>query len=259
MRPLFALALGVLLAASVFAQNRHNPAPVVTGGFPNVVYPGGTSATVPGLTRVTPNVVYPGGGGPHLYVPFASVSSNGYGALRNNGNGGGHVHGREGRGSGAVAIPYAYPVYVGGYYGDGLYDASAAPQAAQPAQQQGNVTVIYPPQPAPVIINQYGEAAAPPDAGQQPSSLYAPPAPPSDDTTADNAAPAAATEPTPYLLAFKDHTVYSAVAYWVDGDTLHYFTSGNTHNQVSLSLVDRDLTERLNKESGLTVKLPAPK
>jgi len=49
------------------------------------------------------------------------------------------------------------------------------------------------------------------------------------------------------------------VAYWVDGDTLHYFTSGNTHNQVSLSLIDRDLTQRLNKESGLEVNLPAAK
>ena len=64
---------------------------------------------------------------------------------------------------------------------------------------------------------------------------------------------------THYLLAFKDHSIYSAVAYWVDGDTLHYFTSGNTHNQVSVSLVDRDLTKRLNEGSGLEVKLPAPK
>jgi hypothetical protein len=45
----------------------------------------------------------------------------------------------------------------------------------------------------------------------------------------------------------------------VDGDTLHYFTSGSTHNQVSLSLVDRDLTKRLNEESGLQLNLPAPK
>jgi hypothetical protein len=45
----------------------------------------------------------------------------------------------------------------------------------------------------------------------------------------------------------------------VDGDTLHYFTSGNTHNQASVSLVDRDLTERLNKESGVEVRLPPVK
>ena len=64
-------------------------------------------------------------------------------------------------------------------------------------------------------------------------------------------------EPVHYLIAFKDHTIYSAVAYWVQGDTLHYFTDGNTHNQVSLALVDRDLTAKLNKDSGVEVKLPA--
>jgi len=32
---------------------------------------------------------------------------------------------------------------------------------------------------------------------------------------------------------------------------------GNTHNQASVSLVDRrELAERLNKESGLEVKIP---
>jgi hypothetical protein len=66
-------------------------------------------------------------------------------------------------------------------------------------------------------------------------------------------------EATHYLLAFKDHSIYSAVAYWVEGDTLHYFTSGNTHNQVSVALIDRDLTKRLNEASGLEVKLPPAK
>jgi endonuclease YncB( thermonuclease family) len=64
---------------------------------------------------------------------------------------------------------------------------------------------------------------------------------------------------THYLIAFKDHSIYSAVAYWVDGDTLHYFTTGSTHNQVSLSLVDRDLTRQLNAQSGLQLNLPASK
>jgi hypothetical protein len=45
----------------------------------------------------------------------------------------------------------------------------------------------------------------------------------------------------------------------VDGDTIHYFTTGNKHNQASLSLVDRDLTDRLNKETGYEVKLPPEK
>jgi endonuclease YncB( thermonuclease family) len=70
------------------------------------------------------------------------------------------------------------------------------------------------------------------------------------------AGPPATPEPETYLIAFKDRTIYSAVAFWVDGDTLHYFTSGNMHNQASLSLVDKELTQRLNKELGIDLRLP---
>ena len=143
-------------------------------------------------------------------------------------------------------VPYAYPVYVGG----GGYDNSYAQPPAQ--QQQPNVTVVYPPQAPPVIVNQFSPGAEPRDiaAGDNPEpvSVYQP---------ADQADQQTATDH--YLIALKDHTIYSAVAYWVDGDTLHYFTSGNVHNQASLSLVDRELTSRLNRESGAEVKLPAEK
>jgi hypothetical protein len=62
-----------------------------------------------------------------------------------------------------------------------------------------------------------------------------------------------------YLLAFKDHTVYTAIAYWFEGDTLHYFTTGSTHNQASVSLLDRELTLRLNKELGIDFHMPEAK
>jgi len=147
---------------------------------------------------------------------------------------------------------YPYPVYVGGYgYGAGYYDSSYTGQPAPgygPDQQQPNVVVVYPPQQPPVIINQYG--GDPQMATRvQPQNLIYPPAPTqaqSDD----------APDTAHYLIAFKDHSIYSAVAYWVDGDTLHYFTTPTTHNQASVGLVDRDLTDRLNKESGVEVKLP---
>lgn len=153
------------------------------------------------------------------------------------------------------ASPVYVPVYIGGYgygygydpgYGYGYdYDGTAAPpQQPSPA--------VYPPQPAPVIINNFGSGSPPPQTAN-PVTIY-PPAQ-SGDQPDDTQPP----EPTHYLIALKDHTVYSAIAYWVDGDTLHYFTSGNTHNQVSVSLVDRDLTKRLNEESGLEVKLPPAK
>ncbi|HJT87428.1 MAG TPA: hypothetical protein VJ732_06215 [Bryobacteraceae bacterium] len=188
---------------------------------------------MPGVQRNFGNIVFPGGEGP---------------AARVNG----HGRGRSPAGTG-VLVPYAYPVYVGSGVNDSYVGAPEA--AAPPPPQQPNVVVVYaPPQQTanPVIINvnpKTGEATVEP----APQAYMAPmpqPAPVQQYTAPE--------EETPnYLIALKDHTIYSALAYWVDKDTLHYFTAGNVHNQVSLSLVDRPLTDRLNKESGHEVKLPA--
>lgn len=135
---------------------------------------------------------------------------------------------------GATPYVYAYPIYVPSYDPSSV----APPDSGAPAQSSPNVIVIYPPQAAPV---------APVETARPHMQVYQQDASqPAQDTPASDR----------YLFAFKDHSIYSAVAYWVDGDTLHYFTNGNTHNQASLSLLDRDLTERLNKESGMELKLP---
>jgi hypothetical protein len=221
MRTLGAISLPLFLAAGLSAQ--HGGQPVLRGTGGSVVYPAGTSA-MPGVTRTIPSVVNPGGGGVHLIVPGQN-----------------NRRVPATRGSNVVA----YPVYLGGYY-DSSYIAPQAPSDYQ--QQQPNITIVMPPQqtPAPVIINNYYPGATTDNPNAQPTSEQA----------AEQAA--AASEPSHYLIAYKDHTIYAAVAYWVDGDTLHYFTSGNTHNQVSVSLVDRDLTARLNKDAGVEVKLSAP-
>lgn len=140
------------------------------------------------------------------------------------------------RRGGAIAYPVAVPVYMGGYgYG---YDVVPEPAPAQAQPQQPNVIVVYPPAP------QYS---------------YAPPQSNIVEVPREQMEPREErVEPSHYLLAFKDKSIYSAVAYWVDGDTIHYFTAGNTHNQASVSLIDRSLTRRLN-EGGLEVKLPAEK
>jgi len=205
-------SMALLFTGALFGQY-HFGAPIVTGG--NAVFPAGTSAINPGIQRFSSTAAY------RSTARRAPITT----------------------GTGAVIVPYAYPVYVGSGYSDASY-------APAPAAQQPNVTVIYPPQPAPVIINQFGPGVMPPPAaGMEPVSPYQPAA-----AQADDEAPA-----DHYLIALKDHTIYSVVAYWVDGDTLHYFTAGNVHNQASLSLVDRDLTTRLNKESGMEVTLPAAK
>ncbi len=185
---------------------------------------------------------------------------------------------------------YGYPVYVGsyGYLGSNGYadppaqDAYGQDQPAQdpstmaalPQQPGGpppaNVTVVYPAQTT-VIINQTPDGGTPnvtvlqgPPAGYgpPPSAMRRPPAagpaaaPAETPTGAASSSASYGTQSPNYLIAFKDHTIYSAVAYWVDGDTLHYFTTPTTHNQVSLALVDRDLTARLNHEAGVDLKLP---
>jgi hypothetical protein len=153
---------------------------------------------------------------------------------------------------------YTYPVYVGGGYYDNSYAASAYANQGAPAatgQDQPNVIVVYPQQPPPVIINQYGAGDAPYGARVQPQNIY--PMQPMQPAPAQ--AEESPAEAPHYLIAFKDHSIYSAVAYWVDGDTLHYFTTGSTHNQASVSLIDRELTARLNRDSGVEVKLPPVK
>jgi nucleoid-associated protein YgaU len=129
-----------------------------------------------------------------------------------------------------LAPVYGYSLYTGG-----TYIPSYAPDYSPQTQ-------IYSPQqqyaPQPVIINQY---FAPP-AAQEPVTFYQP---------AAERQTSIAEEPAPvqnkyYLVAFKDHSAYSALAYWIEGETLHYVTTRNTHNQASLDLVDLDFTKQLN-------------
>jgi hypothetical protein len=47
------------------------------------------------------------------------------------------------------------------------------------------------------------------------------------------------------------------VAYWVEDGTLNYITPQGEHNQVSLPLIDRDTTARLNRGSRFQLHLPA--
>lgn len=241
MRSLAGSVFLLVLAAAGWGQPRGrfvNPTPFVQGTFGNVVFPGGTAAN-PGVHRSFGNAVFPGGSGPHLVVPGAITDPTylqrqfrpryprqyvGWGTW-----GGGGVY------------SYAVPVYAGGGFYDNPYVGDSGPALPPPSQQQPNVMIVYPPMQQPAGPPPSGDnvATASPDLTAQPAAEE--PAPP---------------EPQQYLIAFKDHTIYSAVAFWIDGDTLHYFTSGNTHNQVSLSLVDKSLSERLNRESGVDMHLP---
>lgn len=256
MKTLGGLSVVLILSGALFAQNRSgfvNNQGIVRS-FPSVIYPGGTSA-LPGVQRTVGSVLHPGGGTQIAVpgIPFQQGNIYSYGSS-------GLYSGRRSNGgvvnSYAVPVAVPVPVYLGNGYGNGYDDPSAyaqgyaSPAAAgpgAPAQAPPNVIIIYP-----------QGAGAPPPYGMPPAqpAMVAPAA-----QTGDGSGPAAQTGETAthYFIALKDHSIYSAVAYWVDGDTLHYFTTGSTHNEVSLSLVDRDLTKRLNDESGLQLSLPAAK
>jgi hypothetical protein len=60
-----------------------------------------------------------------------------------------------------------------------------------------------------------------------------------------------------FLIALKDGSVYMAVAYWIEDSTLHYITPQGKHNQVSLPLVDRHLSQKLNQGRS-EFRLPDP-
>jgi len=250
MRTLRGFCFVVLGAATLLGQNRSGfvtPGPIVRS-FGSVVQPAGVSG-MGGVQRTTGSVIFPAGstqiGIPGNSPVVPNFSSQRFGVPPGNGinHGGGH------RGGGAI---YSYPVYVPGYFDSSYYSGGTMAPLVQPQQQQPNVTVIYPPQQGtPVILN-----LGSPDSSAYNIRMNDRPVPGVYEP-APAAAPQEAPDASHYLLAFKDHSIYSAVAYWVDGDTLHYFTSGNVHNQASLTLVDRELTERLNRESGHEVKLPA--
>jgi hypothetical protein len=230
MRTLTGIGLSLVFAGGLFAQAKGGSAPFVAGAPGNAVFPAGTSANNPFITRVPSNVVYPGGGGPHLVVPGTTPR-----VPRTN-----------------VTTPYygGYSIYVPDYYDASTYGTvpGAAGAVPQQGQQAPNVVVIYPPGSSPMM------APPPPETAHPSMQVYGPDTAPQPATSSDED-----TQTSRYLLAFKDHSIYSVVAYWVDGDTIHYFTSGNNHKQAPLSSIDRVLTDRLNTESGSDFKLPPAK
>jgi len=160
-------------------------------------------------------------------------------------------HQRGGRG----IYPIAVPVYVSPW-GYGGYGYGPDPSA---------VTVVSAPQPAPtVVINQnwlperanpvmrdYTNEQLPEPAGDTIRSYQAP-IPSNPDPPSRTVAEA---KPTIYLIALREGVVYSAFAYWVEGTTLHYITTKHAHNQVSVDLVDREVSEQLNRERNVEFKL----
>ncbi|MGH9719996.1 MAG: hypothetical protein ACRD8O_07270 [Bryobacteraceae bacterium] len=133
-----------------------------------------------------------------------------------------------------------YPVFVGGF-SYGYYDSYpyySQPYYSYPYYAPG-VTVIAPPPPPPQVYYAYSRPAPPP-------------------LVREYREPSSSREEAVYLIAFRDETIQAAVAYWTEGDTLHYVTRLREQKRVALATVDIVLSERLNRERGVSFRLSRP-
>jgi hypothetical protein len=152
---------------------------------------------------------------------------------------------------------YGYSSYWPGYYDPGYYDYgygaypsySSYPSYSYPAYQPAsNVTVVYPPPAEPTAPN-YVERANPylrqyDEYGQEIRQ------PAIGNSSAASGSPL-------YLIAFRDHSIRAAAAYWVDGRTLHYVTTQHEEKQAPLDTIDRDFSLQLNRERHVQFSLPS--
>ena len=230
------VALTLLVAGSAaLAQQRPNPT-----GFGSVLYPG-TGGPPPARAQPPNNrtgfgsVLYPGTGGPPGSRPAG-------GFIRGVPQVAHPHHGRT------VVIPY--PVF----YGDFGYDTP--PQTYAPAAGYENDAGYAPAsQPPVVIINKNFR----PDTVNPVMRDYSETPLPESTMRRYDQPGVNDDQPTVFLIALKDHTIFPAVAYWVEGDTLNYITTQGSLNRASLELVDREFSKQLNDERHIEFRLPAAK
>jgi len=230
----------LVFGAASTAWAQRNPSPT---GFGRVANPGAVAGSTGGAGFG--RMVYPGTGAPAVArnprLPGAGLVALPAPRVQ-------HQH----RSGYAVAVPY--PVFYGGNYYD--YDAPPAPvapysQAAYQSQGYDQMT-----QPPVVIINQYFT----PDVANPVLRDYSNvplPEPAPQAANAGDAAVNTSDQQVMFLIAMKDHTIYPAVAYWVEGDTLNYITVQGVKNSASLDLVDREFSKQINKERKVEFGLPS--
>lgn len=210
------------------------------GGFGRVIYPG-TGAPV---------AIRPGVPGNPVFVAPGGLAPGGRRGI-------GHpTHSR------ATYIPF--PVFYGSPYGNPLMNPSGPltnPYGIYDVPDAATLGTEYDPsvpnQRAPVVIinqNFQPETVNPnglPTATTRPAPRQSEPAQllPRTEVAANE-------EPTIYQIAMTDSTVLDALAYWVEGDTLAYITTESSLNRVSLGLVDRERSIKLNQERSVEFKLP---
>jgi hypothetical protein len=148
-----------------------------------------------------------------------------------------------------IGYPY-YPWY--GDYAYSPYPAYDYPAYGYPAYDPSpNVTVVYPPpaSASAAYMERGNSGGREYDQYGQETSRPAP--------AMGSASPANGSASPVYLIAFRDHTIHAAMAYWAEGGALHYVTLEHEQKQAPLNTVDRELSGQLNRERRVAFSLPA--
>lgn len=145
---------------------------------------------------------------------------------------------------------YGYPYSYGGYdYGYDPYYSTGynyAP-AYNYAPQQSPVVIVNRTDPGPGYYDDGRQMAQ-----RRPAMDYE-----QDAENQGQAQQAPAYRPPIYKIAFTDHKIASALAYWVKDGRLHYVSMDHGLHDVPLSEVDRRYSEQINRDAGLEFRLPA--
>ena len=158
------------------------------------------------------------------------------------------------RGGGPTTIPYIvpYPVFVNSP--DPIDNSADDEMPADPPQDATpSVPTFGPSGDAVLPQSVYERSDAGPSTSKHdpPESGFACPATPPASPDADAHAGSLV------FIALKDSRVYVAVAYWILAQTLHYITPAGIHNQVSVPLIDQQLSSKLNAAHEFKLLLPA--
>ncbi|HEX5432286.1 MAG TPA: hypothetical protein VFW83_09980, partial [Bryobacteraceae bacterium] len=129
------------------------------------------------------------------------------------------------------APPPEEPGYDNGY-GNSGYDQGYAPQ------QQSPVVIInqnFRPDTINPSVRDYSNAPLPPAQPNPDESNQLNPNQPNPNQSSSPQPQSSIDSGSPvvFLIAMKDHTIYPAVAYWVEGNTLNYITLQGVHNSAT--------------------------
>lgn len=210
-------------------------------GFGNINHPGlGYAPNTPGIGYpLTPGVQpLPLGTQP---LPTGGVFHGGF-----------RGHGRRGHFGVPVVVPYAVPVYMGGFgFGVGYNSVTTTGYGYGYGLPSPPPTVI-------VIQNDSGQARSTSEAPvetwagptrvlpEQSSGIY--------EVRGSGDAPAVTNRPLT-LLVFKDNSIYAVTDYWRENDRLCYITNYGARTSIPFEQLNLEFTRKLNAERGIEFRL----